>query len=54
MDVGRTYLLFVYRGVFSNRARSFAVDNCGRSQQLGSDTTKVLKMIEKAHEEGGG
>lgn len=32
MDIGTTYLLFVYRGVFDDRATpEWAVDNCGNS-----------------------
>jgi len=32
MDVGTTYLIFAYRGVFENRATpEWAVDNCGSS-----------------------
>lgn len=32
MDVGTTYLVFAYRGVFENRATlEWAIDNCGNS-----------------------
>ena len=51
MDIGTTYLIFAYRGVFENRASpEWAVDNCGNStavhanQQLLADVRHLAAV----------